>query len=481
MNMSLKIYNSLTHKKEDFEPLKAGSVRMYVCGVTVYDDCHIGHARAAVVFDLIHRALKSKEYQVEFVRNFTDVDDKIIKRASELKIGWNEVAVRYIDAYHRDMGALNLLPASVEPKATDHVPEMLALVQTLIQKGLAYEVKGDVFYSVSKFKGYGKLSHKKIEDLQAGARVDVMEQKKDPLDFALWKKSKPGEPSWDSPWGPGRPGWHLECSAMSMKYLGESFDIHGGGRDLIFPHHENEIAQSEGATCKPFAKYWIHNGFVNIDSEKMSKSLGNFKTIREILEKYDGEEVRYFLLSAHYRSPLDFTEGALSDAVLGLERVYTTLKRVKHFQTTARGEAISGMAFKDELESCLSDDFNITKFLGLFFDKIRALNSALDTLEKKGQSLSVDFVKEFVSELKKVSDVLGLFYQDPDLYFEKKKARGLEKVSLDEAAIKRLINERAEARVRKDWAGADRVRDELAKQGVILKDNPDGSTQWHVK
>ncbi|MDO8462509.1 MAG: cysteine--tRNA ligase [Deltaproteobacteria bacterium] len=478
--MSLKVYNSLTHRKEAFTPLNPPAVKMYVCGVTVYDDCHIGHARAAVTFDLIYRYLLHKGYSVTFARNFTDIDDKIIKRASELGIPWHEVASRYIAAFERDMGPLGLKKPTVEPKATDHIPEMITLIEKLFAKGLAYERDGDVFFSVRRLPHYGKLSHKKIEDLEAGARVEVMEKKEDPLDFALWKKSKPGEPEWQSHWGPGRPGWHIECSAMSQKYLGESFDLHGGGRDLIFPHHENEIAQSEGATGKPFVKYWLHNGFVNIDAEKMSKSVGNFRKLREVLENYDGETVRTFLLSAHYRSPIDYNEEAMKETEEALDRFYLAVKRLKDFPQGDGGDQ-KELHLLSSFEEAMEDDFNATQFFGNLFDWVRQVNKYLDGLEKKKKGFSHPVKSQILQELQQISQVLGIFGQDPHRYFEQRSSRQMTKSGLDPSEIERLIEERQKARGSKDWSGADRIRKELEDKGIILKDRPDGSTEWQAK
>ena len=327
--MGLRVYNTLTQSKEEFIPLQEGRIGMYVCGVTAYDLCHIGHARNAVVFDVIYRYLLYKGYQVTYVRNFTDVDDKIINRAQQEGINTEEIAARYIQEFSVDMGALGLKEPTVEPKATEHIPEMIDMVQRLIAKGHAYQVGGDVYFAVDGFSGYGRLSKRSLDEMQAGARIEVDEKKRNPLDFALWKAAKPGEPSWDSPWGRGRPGWHIECSAMSQKYLGDTLDIHGGGKDLIFPHHENEIAQSEGASGKPFVRYWLHNGFVNIDREKMSKSLGNILTIKEILRDYHPELVRLFLLSRHYRSPIDYSSQGMEEARKNLERFYQTLAGIE--------------------------------------------------------------------------------------------------------------------------------------------------------
>ena len=323
--MAIRVYNTLTGKKEDFVPLHEGKVGMYVCGVTVYDLCHIGHARSAIIFDILYRYFRYRGYEVTFVRNFTDIDDKIINRANQEGVDYKTIAERYIREFGMDIRGLGLEKATIEPRATDHIPEMIELVSGLIEKGYAYPGGGDVFFSVERFKEYGKLSKRNLEEMQAGARVEIDEKKKNPLDFVLWKGSKPGEPFWESPWGKGRPGWHIECSVMSMKYLGETFDIHGGGRDLVFPHHENEIAQSEGATGKPFARYWIHNGFININKEKMSKSLGNILTIKEVVKEWHPEVLRLFFLSSHYRSPLDYSEESLKEAKSGLDRFYTTL------------------------------------------------------------------------------------------------------------------------------------------------------------
>ena len=327
--MALRIYNTLTGKKEDFVPLHENRVGLYVCGVTVYDLCHIGHGRSAVVFDTIYRYLRYRGYEVTYVRNFTDIDDKIIKRANDEGVDFKAIAEKYIEEFNIDMGRLGLEKPSVEPKATEHIPEMIQLISILVEKGFAYQRNGDVFFSVERFKDYGKLSKRNLDEMQAGARVEIDEKKENPLDFALWKASKPGEPSWESPWGKGRPGWHIECSVMSQKYLGETFDIHGGGKDLIFPHHENEIAQSEAATGKPFVRYWIHNGFVNINKEKMSKSLGNILTLKEIFKDWHPEVIRLFLLSHHYRSPLDYSVDSLSEAKAGLDRFYTTLNSIQ--------------------------------------------------------------------------------------------------------------------------------------------------------
>ena len=387
----LSIYNTLTGKKEPFHSLQPKTVRMYVCGVTVYDYCHIGHARSALVFDVIRRYLEFSGYQVEFVKNFTDVDDKIIKRATEQGVSCETITTTFIDAYYADMGKLGIKRATKEPKATEHMAEIVAMTETLIKKGLAYHVDGDVYFQVEKYPAYGRLSKRKLEDLQAGARVDVDERKRSPMDFALWKSSKPGEPSWESPWGPGRPGWHIECSAMSMRYLGETFDIHGGGMDLIFPHHENEIAQSCGATGKEFARYWIHNGFVQINQEKMSKSLGNFFTIREIFEKSTwpevetGEMLRYFLLGTHYRSPLDFSDQSLLEAKNAANGFYDLFVRLKESEerTTADKELMEAIErCKVAFHQAMDDDFNTSVAIA----ELQRLKSDVNKLLSQGRS-----------------------------------------------------------------------------------------------
>jgi cysteinyl-tRNA synthetase len=372
----LKIYNTLTGKKEPFEPITAGMVKMYVCGVTVYDECHLGHARSALVFETIRRYLTHSGLAVTFVKNFTDVDDKIINRANELKIPWQAVTARYIDAYYRDMGRLGIRPATVEPKATEHMTEIIELVKTLLSKGVAYQVNGDVYFQVEKYDAYGRLSKRKLDDMQAGARVEVDERKRHPMDFALWKSAKTGEPAWDSPWGKGRPGWHIECSAMSMKHLGETFDIHGGGADLIFPHHENEIAQSCAATGKEFARYWLHNGFVQINQEKMSKSLGNFFTIREIFEKWKypeqvtAETLRGFLLATHYRSPVDFSDQALDESKKAMDGFYGLFQRLEEPSSEKKAGDKPLRAeierLKKEFSLAMDDDFNTSSALAAF-------------------------------------------------------------------------------------------------------------------
>ncbi|HZC81547.1 MAG TPA: cysteine--tRNA ligase, partial [Nitrospiraceae bacterium] len=411
----LSIYNTLTGKKEPFHSLQPKTVRMYVCGVTVYDYSHIGHARSALVFDVIRRYLESTGYQVEFVKNFTDVDDKIIKRANEQGVSCETLTAKYIQAYYEDMERLGIRHASIEPKATEHMTDIIGLTETLVKKGLAYHIDGDVYFQVDKYPAYGRLSKRKLEDLQAGARVDIDERKRSPMDFALWKKSKPGEPSWESPWGPGRPGWHIECSAMSIKYLGETFDIHGGGMDLFFPHHENEIAQSCGATGKEFARYWIHNGFVQINQEKMSKSLGNFFTIREIFEKEKlqwpeeeviGEILRYFLLSTHYRGPLDFSDQSLKEAKYGLDGFYDLFKRLGEEES----RTVADKGLKEPMERCraafgeaMDDDLNTPVAIAA----LQILRS--ETNKSLEQGLSTESRKLAREQFRSLGRVLGLF------------------------------------------------------------------------
>ncbi len=471
--MPLKIYNVLTRKKEEFKPLTPGKVRMYVCGITPYDECHLGHARAAVVFDVVYRYLKSLGYEVTYVRNYTDVDDKIIKRANDGNVPWSDVAERYIASYKTQMGKLGVLSPTHEPRCTENIPEMLALIRRLIDRKLAYVSGNDVLYRVRKFDGYGKLSHKRLDELESGARIEVDEKKEDPLDFALWKGSKPGEPAWDSPWGKGRPGWHIECSAMSIKFLGEQFDIHGGGRDLIFPHHENEIAQSEGATGKrPFARYWLHNGFVNINAEKMSKSLGNFRSIPVILEHWDPEVVRYFLLSAHYASPLDFTDESMTNAREALDRFYTSLQRFYGLPTGNETPPL-GELLDDGVLSSLNDDFNVPAVLGRLFEAVRVLN--------KTTSPSASSKAAVRSAIARLSSLLGLFSSEPADFLAKQKTAGLKSAAVSEAEILKLLEERRSARKTKDFQRSDALRDELAAKGVQIKDNPDGTTSWEIK
>jgi len=483
--MPLYIYNTLTKRKEAFKPIVDGEVRMYVCGVTVYDLCHIGHARAAIVFDVIYRYLKYLGYKVTYVRNFTDVDDKIIKRANNEKVSSEEIAERYIKEFYTDMNALGVEIPDCEPKATVHIPEMIEMIKKLIEKGYAYQANGDVFYSVRKFTEYGKLSGKNTDELLSGARVEIDEKKKDPLDFALWKASKTGEPWWESPWGKGRPGWHIECSAMGQKYLGEYFDIHGGGKDLVFPHHENEIAQSHAATGHPPVKYWIHNGFVNINKEKMSKSLGNFFTIKDVLKKFNPEVIRFFLLSSHYRSPIDFSDQNLNEAKINLDRFYDLFLFAEGVSPSPQSPPIKGGEITSPLagegwgegelmqkfEEAMNDDFNAAQAIGYLNTELHRLNG----IRNKGS----EFLQG-IATLIKIGKVLGLFEQNPAEYFEREKSEGLASIGISEDEIKRLISEREMARKEKKWKDGDRIRDELSQKGIILEDSPQG-TVWKVR
>jgi cysteinyl-tRNA synthetase len=492
--MSLRVYNTLSGSKEAFQPLHPGKVGMYVCGVTVYDYCHIGHARANIVFDVIYRYLQYAGYEVNYVRNYTDVDDKIIKRANERGIDSRELAEEFIRAFDEDMSRLGLKLPTHQPKATEHIGQIIAIVEKLIAKGMAYEAGGDVYYAVATFDDYLKLSGRTMEEMQAGARIAPGEQKRNPMDFALWKAAKPGEPSWDSPWGPGRPGWHIECSAMSMEYLGETFDIHGGGRDLIFPHHENEIAQSEGANGKPFVRYWLHNGFVNVNQEKMSKSLGNFFTIRDILEKYDPEVVRFFILSAHYRSPIDFSDQNLEDARAGLTRFYEALKAAD--ETLARYPAPSQLTcnvnheereiydliemIEERFAEAMDDDFNSALAIGHLFEAVRGMNRLVGSQRFDACPLSLAVLRDARNKLRKLGEVLGLFGSEPAAWLGKAQQAALAGTGLTEEAIEALIAERQQARKDHDFARSDAIRDELAAKGIELLDSKDG-TRWKAK
>jgi cysteinyl-tRNA synthetase len=478
--MSIRIYNTLTRKKEDFESIEPGKVTMYVCGPTVYDSCHIGHARSAVVFDIIGRHLESRGYEVTYVRNFTDVDDKIIRRAQELNTDCTTVSEKYIQEFYEDMDALFVRRATIEPRATEHIDDILNIINILIEKNVAYAVGGDVYFSVEAFEGYGKLSGRRLEDMAAGARVEVDVRKKNPFDFALWKDAKPGEPSWESPWGKGRPGWHIECSGMSSRYLGETFDIHGGGKDLIFPHHENEIAQSEAAFGVQFVRYWAHNGFVNIDHEKMSKSLGNFLLIRDILKTYHPEAVRLFLLTSHYRSPVDFTRQAMEEAETALEKIYGAMVRMEEVvDTDAPRPKASRGDYWPRFQAAMDDDFNTAQGIGILFEMIRNVNRILDEAEgdlsdeKKGE------IQAAYDVLSRMGRILGVLNTSTETYFSSKKQQGLEDASIDATWVEKMIQARADARKSKDWKRADEIRDELEKKNILLEDRPDG-TIWKV-
>ncbi len=454
--MSLVVYNSYTRRKEVFEPIAPPKVGMYVCGVTVYDYCHVGHARVMVVFDVIYRWLMRLGFDVTYVRNFTDVDDKIIRRAAERGIPIERLTEEMIAAFHEDAKALNCLPPTHEPRATGHMDAMIAMIERLIANGHAYLAEnGDVLYSVRSFPEYGRLSGKNIEELEAGSRVEVDEAKRDPLDFVLWKRAKEGEPAWDSPWGPGRPGWHIECSAMSVEHLGESFDIHGGGMDLKFPHHENEIAQARGACGGTFARYWIHNGFVNVNREKMSKSLGNFFTIREITERYPAEALRMLMLGTHYRSPLDFSDQAMEAARAGLDRLYEAVRRLGGLPGPAS-------SLPERFVAAMNDDFNTPEALAAMFETARSIHRALDA----GRNASRE-----AGELAAMADALGILASPPEAWFHR---------GVDAGWVEAKIAERAEARKRRDFARADAIRAELLKAGIVLEDTPEG-TIWRRK
>jgi len=477
--MALRIYNSLTHEKEAFAPVTEGRVRLYVCGVTAYSDSHIGHARSAIVFDVISRYLRASGYDVVYVRNFTDIDDKIINRANAEKRNWKEVADAYIDSFRLDMAALGVLPPTHEPRATEHIADMIALIEDLVDKGFAYPANGSVYFSVSKDKSYGELSGRTLDEMMAGARIEVDERKKDPLDFALWKKSKPGEPAWDSPFGKGMPGWHIECSTMSIKYLGCPFDMHGGGKDLLFPHHENERAQAECATGRRFVKYWVHNGFVTMDREKMSKSLGNILLIKDFLKVYHADVLRLFFLSAHYRNPVDYAESNVESADSALRRLYATLERVSG--TKGLDDAPQeGNAELDGLEqrfyAAMDDDFNTALALSSIFDLATTINRMMD----EGDPAHLPFIAKGRGLLLSLARLLGLLTQEVETFTRDESRRHLIAVGLDESTIEDAIKTRIEARRNKDYTQADEIRNGLLEKGITLLDTPQG-TKWRIK
>ena len=493
--MPLRVYNTLSGEKETFVPLVPGKAGMYVCGVTVYDYCHIGHARANVVFDIIFRYLKYAGYDVTYVRNYTDIDDKIINRANQEGCDYRTISDRYIQAFDEDMARLGLAKPTVEPKATDHISGIITIIEALIAKGHAYASEGDVYYAVETFPEYLKLSGRNLEEMQAGARVEVGDKKRNPMDFALWKGSKPGEPWWESPWGQGRPGWHIECSAMSMEFLGKTFDFHGGGKDLIFPHHENEIAQSEAANGCRFVRYWLHNGFVNINSEKMSKSLGNFFTIREVLDKFDPETLRFFILSAHYRSPIDFSDQNLDESRIGLERIYSCLAAIdevlNRIPASAEFPAVEhlspiGLELQEKITQfiprfveAMDDDFNTAQALGVIFETVRATNRFLaesQDLSPVAMSL-IAHVRHLFDE---VGTVLGLFSTKPSEWLDGIKSARVDQMNITPEEIERLIVERAEARAARNFKRGDEIRDLLLEKGIQLLDSAQGTT-WNVK
>ncbi len=461
----MKLYNSMTRKKEDFVPVNEGEVLMYSCGPTVYNFFHLGNARPFIIFDTLRRYFEYMGYDVKFVQNFTDIDDKMIKNANEQGITVAQLAEKFINEYFVDAKGLGIKEASVHPRATENIDEIISLIETLIDKGYAYESEGDVYFRTLKFAQYGKLSHQPLDDLKLGARIGIGEKKEDPMDFALWKAKKPGEPSWKCPWGEGRPGWHIECSAMANKYLGKTIDIHSGGKDLIFPHHENEIAQSEAANGQPFANYWLHNGFINVNNEKMSKSLGNFFTIRDIAQKYDYEVIRFFMLSAHYRSPINFSDELMEQAKTALSRLYTCLEQLDFLISKSASSPITEeenviynniTSFKAKFIEAMDDDINTADAISVLFEIVREINSNISS----GGSYSKELLEKVKSFLKELGGVLGLLgKEDEDELSEE---------------IKQLILDRTTARKEKNWAEADRIRDLLLSRGIELKDTPQG-------
>lgn len=460
----MKIFNTMTRRKEEFVPLDKNEVKIYACGPTVYNYIHIGNARPLCVFDVLRRYLEYRGYNVRFVQNFTDVDDKIIKRANEEGLSFEEVSKKYIKEFWTDAHGLNFKDATVHPKATENIDEIINIIKTLEEKGYAYAVDGDVYYRTLKFKNYGKLSHQPIEDLQSGARIAIGEKKENPLDFALWKAAKEGEPYWDSPWGKGRPGWHIECSAMNKRYLGDSIDIHCGGKDLVFPHHENEIAQSEAANDAPFAKYWMHNGYINVDNVKMSKSLGNFKTVREIANVYGYEVIRYFLISSHYRSPINYSIDIIEQCQSALDRLYTCRESLDFAIKNAKSdidddeEILKFIASaKDEFIKAMDDDLNTADGIAAVFNLVSTINTEIINKE-----VSLNVCKKAAEMFDELTGVLGLLYN--------RKSNDID----DD--IEKLIEQRQTARANKDWATADKIRDELKAKGIILKDTPQGVT-----
>ncbi len=461
----ITIYDSLTRRKQPLRPLQPPQVRMYVCGVTVYDLCHVGHARVMVVFDMVSRYLRYRGYEVRYVRNITDIDDKIIRRAGERDEPWEALTARYIEAMHEDAAALGVAPPDQEPRATAHMGEIVAMIERLLAQGFAYRgAGGDVYFEVARFEGYGRLSGRALADLRAGARVEVAADKRDPLDFVLWKAAKPGEPAWESPWGPGRPGWHIECSAMSTHCLGAHFDIHGGGMDLKFPHHENEIAQSEAATAEPFANLWMHNGFVQIDQEKMAKSTGNFVTIRDALAQYPGEVLRYLMLASHYRSPLQYSPAQLQEAGQALERLYGALRELPDASPTADiVEEAEDVEWRARFEAAMDDDFNTPLALSVLFDLARQIN--------RDRQVDAPAASRRAQLLRRLAAPLGLLQQDALAALQGEWSEG------DRQAIEAMVEARRAARARRDWAEADRLRDALAAQGVELEDAGEG-TRW---
>ncbi len=463
----MKVYNTLTRKKEDLVPITPGEIKMYACGPTVYNYIHIGNARPLCIFDILRRYLEYRGYNVKFVQNFTDIDDKIIRRANEEHVDFSEISERYIKEFWTDADGLNVRHATINPKATENIDAIIQIISTLIEKGYAYEAQGDVYFSTEKFKDYGKLSHQPLEDLEAGARIMVGEVKREPMDFAVWKAAKPGEPAWDSPWGKGRPGWHIECSAMNWRYLGDTIDIHCGGQDLIFPHHENEIAQSECFTGKPFAHYWMHNGYINVDNVKMSKSLGNFFTVRDVAEKYGYEPIRYLLISAQYRSPINYSTDIIEQCIAALNRLYTCrdsldfeLKNAVDAEHDGDKAIIDGFdKYREQFISAMDDDLNTADAIASIFELVRDINTNV-----VGKTPSKALVEGAIAMFDELTGVLGLVYN-----------RKTETLDSD---VEALIGARTNARKEKNWAEADRIRDQLKEMGIVLEDTAQG-VKWH--
>lgn len=463
----MKVYNTLTRKKEELVPITPGEIKMYACGPTVYNYIHIGNARPLCIFDILRRYLEYRGYNVKFVQNFTDIDDKIIRRANEEHVDFSEISERYIKEFWTDADGLNVRHATINPKATENIDAIIQIISTLIEKGYAYEAQGDVYFSTEKFKDYGKLSHQPLEDLEAGARIMVGEVKREPMDFAVWKAAKPGEPAWDSPWGKGRPGWHIECSAMNWRYLGDTIDIHCGGQDLIFPHHENEIAQSECFTGKPFAHYWMHNGYINVDNVKMSKSLGNFFTVRDVAEKYGYEPIRYLLISAQYRSPINYSTDIIEQCIAALNRLYTCrdsldfeLKNASDAEHDGDKAIIDGFdKYREQFISAMDDDLNTTDAIASIFELVRDINTNV-----VGKTPSKALVEGAIAMFDELTGVLGLVYN-----------RKTETLDSD---VEALIEARTNARKEKNWAEADRIRDQLKEMGIVLEDTAQG-VKWH--
>ena len=463
----MKVYNTLTRKKEELVPITPGEIKMYACGPTVYNYIHIGNARPLCIFDILRRYLEYRGYNVKFVQNFTDIDDKIIRRANEEHVDFSEISERYIKEFWTDADVLNVRHATINPKATENIDAIIQIISTLIEKGYAYEAQGDVYFSTEKFKDYGKLSHQPLEDLEAGARIMVGEVKREPMDFAVWKAAKPGEPAWDSPWGKGRPGWHIECSAMNWRYLGDTIDIHCGGQDLIFPHHENEIAQSECFTGKPFAHYWMHNGYINVDNVKMSKSLGNFFTVRDVAEKYGYEPIRYLLISAQYRSPINYSTDIIEQCIAALNRLYTCrdsldfeLKNAADAEHDGDKAIIDGFdKYREQFISAMDDDLNTADAIASIFELVRDINTNV-----VGKTPSKALVEGAIAMFDELTGVLGLVYN-----------RKTETLDSD---VEALIEARTNARKEKNWAEADRIRDQLKEMGIVLEDTAQG-VKWH--